>query len=131
MAHRITPRIVPCKICGKDYEKVWANQQYCGSRSQKIGCSYKAMQDKFSRWLKNNPEKTLVRYSSIKPAKVKAKERDNNTCQMCGLFNGIPKFMDVDHKDGNRYNNILVNLWTLCPNCHRLKTLKNGDNLAR
>lgn len=43
--------------------------------------------------------------------------------------------LDVDHIDGNRFNNLTNNLQTLCANCHRLKThlpiefnkLKNSD----
>jgi hypothetical protein len=46
---------------------------------------------------------------------------------MCGF---IPKFMcqlDVDHIDGNRENNDVINLQTLCANCHRLKTYESKD----
>jgi len=35
--------------------------------------------------------------------------------------------LDVDHIDGNRQNNSLDNLQTLCANCHRLKTKLNND----
>jgi|SRR5208282_919201 len=30
--------------------------------------------------------------------------------------------LDVDHKDGDHENDSPENLWTLCANCHRLKT---------
>jgi 5-methylcytosine-specific restriction endonuclease McrA len=35
--------------------------------------------------------------------------------------------LDVDHIDGNRSNNELSNIQTLCANCHRLKTKQNQD----
>lgn len=37
--------------------------------------------------------------------------------------------LDVDHIDGNRSNNHESNLQTLCANCHRLKTKRNGDHI--
>jgi hypothetical protein len=37
--------------------------------------------------------------------------------------------MDVDHINGNRYDNRDENLQTLCANCHRLKTRLSGDYL--
>jgi len=36
--------------------------------------------------------------------------------------------MDVDHRDGDNRNNDLSNLWTLCPNCHRKKTIEDLNN---
>lgn len=35
--------------------------------------------------------------------------------------------LDVDHIDGNKKNNDLSNLVTLCANCHRLKSKQNKD----
>ena len=35
--------------------------------------------------------------------------------------------LEVDHIDGNRRNNSLDNLQTLCCNCHRLKTHANDE----
>ena len=32
------------------------------------------------------------------------------------------KFLNVDHIDGNHYNNDPDNLMTLCPTCHAVKT---------
>lgn len=39
-------------------------------------------------------------------------------------------WLDVDHKDGNPFNNTEENVQTLCKNCHNWKTLKDGDNLT-
>lgn len=56
--------------------------------------------------------------------------RDNFTCQKCGLRD--EEIMDVDHinpkldSSGEYKNNIqdINNLQTLCPNCHKRKTLQ-------
>lgn len=56
--------------------------------------------------------------------KKQCKERDDYTCQVCGLRD--PEIMEVDHilKRCERPDlmNELSNLVTLCPNCHRRKT---------
>ena len=43
-------------------------------------------------------------------------------CAMCGLdgtWQGAPLTLEVDHIDGDFYNNLLENVRFLCPNCHR------------
>lgn len=44
-----------------------------------------------------------------------------NKCSECGLlpvWNDKPLTLQLDHKDGNRKNNVLDNLRILCPHCH-------------
>lgn len=51
---------------------------------------------------------------------------------MCERCNFIPEDscqLDVDHIDGNHYNDSYDNLQTLCANCHRLKTVRQRNNL--
>jgi hypothetical protein len=45
-------------------------------------------------------------------------------CNICGLGNcwfGKPIILEVDHIDGNWYNNKQENLQFICPNCHSQK----------
>ena len=57
----------------------------------------------------------------------------NNQCESCG-WNSINEFtntipLEIDHIDGDAYNNIKENLRVLCPNCHSLtKTFRNAGN---
>jgi 5-methylcytosine-specific restriction endonuclease McrA len=48
-------------------------------------------------------------------------------CEACGFVALHRSQLDVDHIDGNHYNNDPENLQTLCANCHRLKTQENKD----
>jgi hypothetical protein len=46
----------------------------------------------------------------------------NANCQNCGFIPVHSCQLDVDHIDGDKFNNEPLNLKTLCANCHRLKT---------
>jgi hypothetical protein len=48
-------------------------------------------------------------------------------CEKCAFVASHPCQLDVDHIDGNRNNNAIFNLQTLCANCHRLKTHINKE----
>jgi len=50
-------------------------------------------------------------------------------CELCGFVAIVAAQLDVDHIDGDRTNNHIDNLQTLCANCHRLKTHMNEDHL--
>ena len=58
--------------------------------------------------------------------KSKAKERDNFTCQVCGIRD--EEIVQADHivpvcvNESMKYE--MTNLVTLCPNCHMRKTLR-------
>ena len=55
-----------------------------------------------------------------------ALKRDNYTCKKCG-FNSDVEILEVDHIKPKRVapelERMLDNLITLCPNCHKRKTL--------
>lgn len=43
-----------------------------------------------------------------------------HVCAKCGVakWNNANLVLELEHKDGNSSNNLLVNLECLCPNCH-------------
>ena len=52
----------------------------------------------------------------------------NPSCSQCNFQYSDIRFFDVNHIDGNHNNNQKNNLELLCPNCHRLRTIKLWDN---
>ena len=54
-------------------------------------------------------------------------------CSDCGLSTwqnaNIP--LELDHRDGDRTNNLIENLRLLCPNCHALTPNYRGRNIGR
>lgn len=54
-------------------------------------------------------------------------------CECCGIteWNGQPTPIELDHIDGNRYNNTIDNLRILCPNCHAQTETYRGRNKGK
>ena len=52
-------------------------------------------------------------------------------CQMCGLteWNGKQISLELDHINGDRFDNRLENLQILCPNCHAQTDNYRGRNI--
>jgi 5-methylcytosine-specific restriction endonuclease McrA len=51
-------------------------------------------------------------------------------CEKCELikWNNLPIPLELNHKDGNRFNHNLENLELLCPNCHAQTDTYRGKN---
>jgi hypothetical protein len=54
----------------------------------------------------------------------------NEKCNKCGLDEWLdtPLILELEHKDGNHFNNNRDNLEMLCPNCHSLTSTWRGRN---
>lgn len=54
-------------------------------------------------------------------------------CECCGIeeWNGLPAPLELDHVDGDHYNNELSNLRILCPNCHAQTDTNAGKNNSK
>lgn len=56
-----------------------------------------------------------------------------NKCAICGLTDWLnkPIVFDLDHIDGDRFNNTKENVRLLCPNCHSQTETFRGRNVKR
>lgn len=54
-------------------------------------------------------------------------------CECCGIFEWMnkPAPLELDHIDGDHYNNVLNNLRILCSNCHAQTDTNSGKNKGR
>jgi len=84
---------------------------------------------------KRNPIETylvegrLVQSNNLKRRLINEGLKEHK-CEKCGIieWNGKPAPIELDHIDGNRYNNTLNNLRVLCPNCHAQTPTYRGKN---
>jgi 5-methylcytosine-specific restriction endonuclease McrA len=76
-----------------------------------------------SRQQRNNRKDRLYR--------LKIYENKINECQRCKTKNEDYRFFDIHHIDRNHNNYNDDNLEILCPNCHRLETIKIWNNRTR
>ena len=69
----------------------------------------------------NNEVKITSHNLRVRLIKENIKEEK---CELCALekWNSLPIPLELDHIDGDHYNNNLSNLQILCPNCHAQKT---------
>lgn len=59
--------------------------------------------------------------------KYHARKNRKDYCEKCG---GTEK-LELDHIDGNRSNNNITNLMTLCSKCHWVKTLEHKEGRTK
>lgn len=77
----------------------------------------------------------LVRRSFYSSAKLRcrliASGLREKRCQSCQLetWNGRPIPLELDHIDGDRFNNLIENLRVICPNCHAQTPTYRGKNV--
>ncbi|HEY7545699.1 MAG TPA: HNH endonuclease signature motif containing protein, partial [Blastocatellia bacterium] len=54
-------------------------------------------------------------------------------CEVCGIteWMGRAAPLELDHRDGNPFNNHLSNLRLICPNCHSQTHTYKNRNMGR
>jgi hypothetical protein len=94
------------------------------NRSNKSFCSRKCKEKHYQ----STNQKQIKRFQDlINKTRRKYTKHKKDVCENCGFIPMHKCQLDVDHIDGNHNNNDILNLQTLCANCHRLKTYLNKD----
>jgi 5-methylcytosine-specific restriction endonuclease McrA len=74
-------------------------------------------------------------YEDLKFESLKKRiyHEQNGSCNRCGLKNWLDNEipLELEHKDGNHFNNERKNLELLCPNCHALTNTWRGRNKTK
>lgn len=81
-------------------------------------------------WKKNNWSDKPINKNSIR---LKLLRDRGNQCEHCKLTEWCnkPITIELDHIDGDRFNNDESNLRLLCPNCHSLTPTWRGRNITK
>ena len=109
-----------CKHCGKDFsgQDGWKRINCCSRE-----CSGKyTKKQMIDGWLSG--ELGTTKHGLSKAIRVFLIEQAGSKCSRCGwsevneTTKSVP--LQIDHVDGNAFNNAPENLVVLCPNCHSL-----------
>lgn len=91
----------------------------------------KAILAKKQSALKKAKEGNLILHSNHLLKKILLTSGRKYKCEVCrtSKWRGHTINLDLDHIDGNSYNNKLENLRFLCPNCHSQTKTYKGRNI--
>lgn len=104
------------------------NIEYKGNQSGK-GINKPRGGSSLKTYLKNS---TDIQSNKVRIKLLKEGYKEHK-CECCGLTTWLDKPipLELHHKDGDRYNNVLENFELLCPNCHAFTDSYRGKNVGK
>jgi len=120
-----------CPYCSKGYIKKISLRSHIimctsGPNGQKI-----AIEKELKR-TKREAELMTSLFSELKGPLKRERifKEQNSSCNRCQLSSWLGEkiTLELEHKDGNHFNDIRENLELLCPNCHSLTSTWRGRN---
>lgn len=111
-----------CEECGNCIKSTRNYRRFCS-----VACS-----NKHRRGIVYDGTRSKDRALTVKEYREAAFNAFGRICVLCGIgefWQGQPLTLQVDHINGDRYNNSLDNLRVLCPNCHSQTPTFNGKHL--
>jgi len=114
-----------CIYCGDELGKT--AKKYCSGDCHRNHCH-----DKMIRAWEEGEYSGTIRRGLSRTIRDYLLRKNNYKCSRCGWGEINPftntSTLEIDHKDGNAYNNRPENLEVLCPNCHSLSKYYRGAN---
>lgn len=112
-----------CLTCGKQLNK--NATKYCSKKCEKEFqlCTY------IEQWKEGKHTGTIGIKKPVPSKYIQTYfKKQQQICSECKIeqWNNQPLTMEIDHINGNRYDNSIQNLRLLCPNCHsQTNTFRN------
>ena len=118
--HSKNIQISNCMTCNKEISFTKNNiKKFCSKE-----CSFQFQRNKTIKSWENNPSSATTTQGLSGRIRLHLIELAQNKCSLCG-WSKINETtgrcpLEIDHVDGDCYNNDPSNLRVLCPNCHSL-----------
>lgn len=114
-------------FCSKDHQIEGYRMGIVITNAKKPKRETTTKQDKINAWLAGDNSVTLTKGKNV-DTKPFVKEYliliRGDRCEQCGFSGKNPlsdrSIIQMDHQDGNCFNNDISNLKLLCPNCHAM-----------
>lgn len=114
-----------CNYCSKEFKYNPANKtgKYCSNSCQQEF----QMKERLEKWFDGG------KFPGKRTVKKYLTEIYGYKCSCCGIcdWNGNPINLEIDHKDGDPYNDSPDNLRFICPNCHSQTETYRGKNRGK